>query len=160
VEAYRLLTLVRAVPATSEAVDPWRMLQKRVADLHTVTNSPGEDVANRRSRRSTTHAPKKGWAQSRGYPFRSSCPTCGLAIANSPGENVPTKDCVRLPFQGLTAPTNGCDRRDGQPHTILYNSPMPSIVEVELDAMRVHEAEISISAELGPVRADGTDISA
>jgi hypothetical protein len=37
---------------------------------------------------------------------------------------------------------------------------MPSIGEVELDAMRVHEAEISISAELGPVRADGTDISA
>ena len=59
-EAYRLLTLVRAVPATSEAVDLWRMLQKRVADLHTVTNSPGENVANRRSRRSTTHAPKKG----------------------------------------------------------------------------------------------------
>lgn len=60
VEAYRLLTLVRAVPATSEAVDLWRMLQKRVADLHTVTNSPGENVANRRPRRSTTHAPKKG----------------------------------------------------------------------------------------------------
>ena len=37
---------------------------------------------------------------------------------------------------------------------------MPSIGEVELDSMRVHEAEISVSAELGPVRADGTDISA
>ena len=59
-EAYRLLTLVRAVPATSEAGDVWRMLETRVAELSTVTNSPGENVANRRSRRSTTHAPKKG----------------------------------------------------------------------------------------------------
>jgi len=60
IEAYRLLTLVRAVPATSEAGDVWRMLETRVAELSTVTNSPGENVANRRSRRSTTHAPKKG----------------------------------------------------------------------------------------------------
>ena len=59
-EAYRLLTLVRAVPATSEAGDVWRMLETRVAELSTVTNSPGENVANGRSRRATTHAPKKG----------------------------------------------------------------------------------------------------
>ena len=42
---------------------------------------------------------------------------------------------------------------------LIYNPTMACIGEVELDAMRVHEAEISISAELGPVRADGTDIS-
>jgi hypothetical protein len=57
-EAYRLLTLVRVVPATSEASDVWRMLETRIAELSTVTNSPGENVANKRSRRSTT--PKKG----------------------------------------------------------------------------------------------------
>src|SRR5579859_5788458 len=55
--------------------------------------------------------------------------------------------------------TDACDRYDGEPHRTLYNPTMPGIGEVELDAMRVHEAEISISAELGPVRADGTDIS-
>ena len=60
IEAYRLLTLVRAVPATSEAGDLWRMLEARVAELSTVTNSPGENVANGRSRRATTHAPKRG----------------------------------------------------------------------------------------------------
>ena len=37
---------------------------------------------------------------------------------------------------------------------------MHSIAEIELDATRVYEAEISVIAELGPVPADGTETSA
>ncbi len=37
---------------------------------------------------------------------------------------------------------------------------MGATAEVDLDAMRVYEAEISVSAELGPFRADGTEVSA
>ena len=37
---------------------------------------------------------------------------------------------------------------------------MHGTAELDLDAIRVYEAEISVSAELGPFRADGTEISA
>ena len=37
---------------------------------------------------------------------------------------------------------------------------MRGTAELDLDAIRVYEAEISVSAELGPFRADGTEISA
>jgi hypothetical protein len=50
-EAYRLLTLVGAVPATPEAADLWRMLVARVEHLSPATNSPGENVTGRRRRR-------------------------------------------------------------------------------------------------------------
>jgi ParB family chromosome partitioning protein len=45
-EAYRLLTLVQAVPATTEALDLWRMLESRITDLRPLlhTFSPGEDA--------------------------------------------------------------------------------------------------------------------
>jgi ParB family chromosome partitioning protein len=43
-EAYRLLTLVQAVPRSSEALDLWRMLEARVAELRPVTHSPGENA--------------------------------------------------------------------------------------------------------------------
>jgi ParB/RepB/Spo0J family partition protein len=42
-EAYRLLTLVHTVPVTAEALDLWRMLEGRVADLRPHAFSPGED---------------------------------------------------------------------------------------------------------------------
>jgi ParB family transcriptional regulator, chromosome partitioning protein len=44
-EAYRLLTLVHTVPVTAEALDLWRMLEGRVADLRPHAFSPGEDGA-------------------------------------------------------------------------------------------------------------------
>jgi hypothetical protein len=50
-DAYRLLTLVGAVPATPEAADLWRMLVARVEHLSPATNSPGENVTGRRRRR-------------------------------------------------------------------------------------------------------------
>jgi len=37
---------------------------------------------------------------------------------------------------------------------------MGATAEVDVDAMRVYEAEISVSAELGPFRADGTVLPA
>jgi ParB family chromosome partitioning protein len=45
-EAYRLLSLVQAVPSTSEARDVWRMLETRVAELRPWdAGSPGEKDA-------------------------------------------------------------------------------------------------------------------
>jgi ParB family transcriptional regulator, chromosome partitioning protein len=55
-EAYRLVTLVRAVPSTAEARDVWRMLEKRVADLQAATHSPGESVAG--SKKVSRKAPR------------------------------------------------------------------------------------------------------
>jgi ParB family chromosome partitioning protein len=43
-EAYRLLTLVQAVPGSSEALDVWRMLEARIAELKPNTGSPGENA--------------------------------------------------------------------------------------------------------------------
>jgi hypothetical protein len=44
--------------------------------------------------------------------------------------------------------------------TRLYNPTMHSIAELELDSMRMYEADISVIAELSPVPAVGTETSA
>ncbi len=62
-----------------------------------------------------------------------------------------------LVLSSLTATNHGVFEPSSR---LLQFSPMRGTAERDLDAIRVYEAEISVSADLGPFRADGTESSA